>query len=503
MFLRRILYFILVFALGTPLFAWQDQNLHLLQEQVIEQEKEFLTQYEGAVQDLFECASHVDNAELLAKKMKFLIALLPDDKIVYIAGALYVAHVFVKAQDELLMCMEQLELMHSYWYEQLHRAQRSYFLSESYKEQLRLKIHDLEIVQNTVATKLGNYIHVLQQLQNVQSVQDIHILFQELHTSGLLKNIAHKEDVRGHDVVQIIELVTTDLLSLQTSIQDITKNMHVPSHFERHKTEYFVTAVGLSVAAVLSYKYRNELSGKIEQGTQAAQEFFNKRVKKPLYNIYKLVWLQETKDIPVPEFESIVLHPSHTEATSTPVFASWRWADAFGVPVPVAAVGVDDDELLNIARKASEVKTFVGNINHLQDSIKEMVPVINETKDKASLILEFIALLPAAGLAYLGYKGVEKTYNALFLQPLALQPFTRALRQIHDACIKNMHARTAESQADGYIWYYTGQLEKVLYALPQDKADQYKHDIAFLRSAQYSYEQKMQIAQRMLTLYTV
>jgi hypothetical protein len=171
------------------------------------------------------------------------------------------------------------------------------------------------------------------------------------------------------------------------------------------------------------------------------------------------------------------------------------------MPVPVLAAGVNDDELLNIARKSSEVQTFVGNINQLQDSIKEMVPVINETKDKASLILEFISLLPAAGIAYVGYKSLETTYNALFLQPLAIQPFIKAVRQLHTVCIQNMHVIYPQYQADGYIWYHTGQLEKLLYALPQEKAEQYRHDIAFLRSMHYSYEQKLHIVSRMLTLY--
>jgi hypothetical protein len=500
MFFKRNIFCVL-FVLSASVCARPDDNLHVLQEQVIQEEKAFLGQCEGAVQDLVQYASRAEDCDVLTKKIQFLLALLPDDRIVYIAGALYVAHVFTKAQDELFVCLEQIDQMHAYWSMQIHRADRSYFLSDSYKEQVRLKIHDLEIVQHTVATKLGSYVHVVQQLQAVQSVQDIYTLFHELQSSGLLKHSVYKETTYGHDVIEVIQLVTSDLLSLQDSIESITENMHIPTHFQRHKGEYIVGGIGLLVAVGLVYKYQNGLYSQMEQGTVAAQDFFEKRVQKPLYNIYKMIWLQETKDIPVPDFESIVLHPSHTQSTSTPVFASWTWKDFAGMPVPVLAAGVNDDELLNIARKSSEVQTFVGNINQLQDSIKEMVPVINETKDKASLILEFISLLPAAGIAYVGYKSLEVTYNALFLQPLAIKPFIKALQELHTVCIQNMHAKSAHNQADGYIWYHTGQLEKLLYALPQEKAEQYRHDIAFLRSMHYSYEQKLHIVSRMMTLY--
>ena len=492
----------MLLVLSTSLFARTDDNLYVLQEQVIQEEKAFLGQCEDAVQDLVLYAANAQDCEVLTKKIQFLLALLPDDKIVYIAGALYVVHVFAKAQDELFGCMEQIDLMHTYWNTQLQRASRSYFSSQSHKEQIRLKIHDLEIMQRAVATKLGIYVQLLQQVKSVQSLDDIYILFQELQSSGLLKNSLHADHEHGHLVVQVIQLVAADLVSLKASIYAMTQDMHIPTHFERHKIEYITGALGVGIMAGVIYKYKDFLSAQIGQGSIATREFFEKRLQQPVYNIYKMIWLKEDKHIPVPVFHDITLNNPHQTTSSIPVFATMRpHATGLGFSVPVIAAGVDHDALLDIVRGSNEVQTFVGNINALQNSIKSIVPAINETKDKASLILEFISLLPGALLAYVGYKSFEATYNALFLQPLAIKPFIKALQELHTVCIQNMHTKSAQHQADGYIWYHTGQLEKLLYALPQEKAEQYRHDIAFLRSMHYSYEQKLHIVSRMMTLY--
>jgi hypothetical protein len=452
------------------------------------------------------------------------------------AGAVGSAAIVKNAQDLMIIllygtifhrCIQQTEqfgqevcISLDYWRKEMfydtlpifRKHPMYWYHSNNHKQLVTSHVQALTNLEQEILQLLGIALHARHALGKIQHETDFASQLQQscnpLHQ--------HFHMVQQFDNMLNVATTWQDVAWIHQSIAGKMKehkktlNQHKkPNHFIEHKFFYGCLAATLLTAYIAYEIHEENIPEYQKKAADSWNNFKQEYVLQPFIDLKEILWDGKTEALDA--IQSLSDLPALTQDT-----IQVKADGPITVTTPPTNVNIGLNEYLKtkVAVDSKEIKVQAPDVNikiPLKDA-NAYVDIFNDNRKKLThagikllknqqLTIAACATIPAAFIAYSGYKITNYAYNKYIKHESWYQPMKLILRDM-DKTLNNLTACKARSfQDDGRLHLLILRLKKFMYCLSNEELQLLEQDLHELTDYQLSYEQKQSVLKRMYKTY--